>query len=171
LQKLLADGLAYASSLQGADLQECNLSRAYLGQRPRSAITHGSLRLVSAGRWARSSIAGVQVSRQVSLPVTTPIDLSTADLFGANLTGASLRGGIARNAVFYTSVASGAVFEGAHLEDADFRQADLKDARFAGAWIEGARFAGARHLPGNVAGILDQSGQVRKGEGMPVPAA
>jgi hypothetical protein len=60
LQKLLADGLAYASSLQGADLQECNLSRAYLGQRPRSAVTHGSLRLIGAGRWARSPIASIQ---------------------------------------------------------------------------------------------------------------
>ena len=171
LQKLLADGLAYASSLQGADLQECNLSRAYLGQRPRPTVTHGSLRLISAGRWALSPIAGIQGNRSADPPVTTPIDLSTADLFGANLTGASLRGGIARNAVFYTAVAQGAVFEGAHLDGADFRQSDLKDARFAGAWLEGARFAGAKHLPANVAGLLDQAGQVRNGEGMPVPAA
>ena len=50
LQKLLADGLAYASSLQGADLQECNLSRAYLGKRPRAEVAHASLRLLVAGR-------------------------------------------------------------------------------------------------------------------------
>src|SRR5215472_4700185 len=48
LQKLLADGLAYASSLQGADLQECNLSRAYLGQRPRAVVAHASVRLLAA---------------------------------------------------------------------------------------------------------------------------
>jgi uncharacterized protein YjbI with pentapeptide repeats len=168
LQKLLADGLAYASSLQGTDLQECNLSRAYLGQRPRSTVTHGSLRLLSAERWARSPIATIRGSRPVDPLTSMPIDLSKADLFGANLTGASLRGGIARNTIFYTAVAQGTVFEGAHLEGADFRQADLKDARFAGAWIEGARFAGAQHLPENVAGLLDQTGQVREGEGMPV---
>lgn len=164
LQKLLADGLAYASNLQGADLQQCNLSRAYLGQRPRAVVTHGSVRLLSARRWARS--AGD--SRGTDPAVSAPIDLTKADLFGANLSGASFRGGIARDAVFYTALAQGAVFEGAHLEGADFRQADLKAARFAGAWIEGARFAGAQHLPENVAGLLDQDGRVREGEGMPV---
>src|SRR5262245_14460089 len=46
LQKLLADGLAYASNLRGADLQECNLSRAYLGQRQRAVVEHSSLRLL-----------------------------------------------------------------------------------------------------------------------------
>ena len=34
LQKLLADGLAYAPSLRDADLQRCNLQNAYLGKRP-----------------------------------------------------------------------------------------------------------------------------------------
>jgi Pentapeptide repeats (8 copies) len=139
--------------------------------RPRSAVTHGSLRLLSAARWARSPIAIIQGSRPVDPLMATPIDLSKADLFGANLTGASLRGGIARNAVFYTAVAQGTVFEGAHLEGADFRQADLKDAQFAGAWLNGARFDGAQDLPENVAGLLDQAGRVREGEGMPVPSA
>jgi|SRR5579859_613321 len=170
LQKLLADGLAYASSLQGADLQQCNLSRAYLGQRPRAVLTHGSVRLLSARRRTLSATASRTGDRPADPPVATPIDLTKADLFGANLSGASLRGGVARDAVFYTAVAQGAVFEGAHLEGADFRQADLKDARFTGAWIEGARFAGAQHLPENVAGLLDQNGHVREGEGMPVPS-
>lgn len=171
LQKLLADGLAYASGLQGADLQQCNLSRAYLGERPRAAVTHGSLRLLSARRRARSAISSFKGGPPADPLLVTPIDLSRADLFGANLTGASLRGGIARKTVFYTAVAQGTVFEGAHLEDADFRQADLKDAKFTGAWIEGARFAGAQHIPGNVAGLLDETGQVPKGEGMPVASA
>jgi hypothetical protein len=34
LQKLLADGLAYAPSLRGADLQQCRLNGAYFGERP-----------------------------------------------------------------------------------------------------------------------------------------
>src|SRR3954471_3636859 len=33
-QKLLADGLAFAPTLERADLQECNLAGAYLGDRP-----------------------------------------------------------------------------------------------------------------------------------------
>jgi Pentapeptide repeats (8 copies) len=169
LQKLVADGLAYASSLQGADLQQCNLSRAYLGQRPRAIVTHGGIRLLSGKRRAPPAINRGRGDRLADSPVTTPIDLTTADLFGADLTGASLRSEIARNAVFYTAIARGTVFEGAHLEGADFRQADLRDARFAGAWIEGARFGGAQDLPTNVAALLDQSGQVRPGEGMPVP--
>jgi len=168
LQKLLADGLAYASSLQGADLQQCNLSRAYLGERPRAVVEHGSVRLLSAGRRVQSVISRGG-SRPADPTVTMPIDLTNADLFGANLTGASLRGGIARNAVFYTAIAQRAVFEDAHLEGADFREADLKGARFTGAWIEGARFAGAHDLPANVAGLLDDRGQVRAGAGMPVP--
>jgi hypothetical protein len=58
LQKLLADGLAYASGLQGADLQECNLSRAYLGRRPRTAVSHASIRLLAAGRAVRPADQG-----------------------------------------------------------------------------------------------------------------
>jgi uncharacterized protein YjbI with pentapeptide repeats len=168
LQKLLADGLAYASSLQGADLQQCNLSRAYLGERPRAVVTHGSVRLLNAGRRVQSVISRSRGGRPTDSPMTMPIDLTKADLFGANLTGASLRGGIARKAVFYTAIAQGAVFEDAHLEGADFREADLKNARFTGAWIEGAEFGGAHNLPANVAGLLDQRGQVRTGAGMPV---
>jgi uncharacterized protein YjbI with pentapeptide repeats len=168
LQKLLADGLAYASSLQGADLQQCNLSRAYLGERPRAVVEHGSVRLLSAGRRVQSVISRGGGGRPADPTVTMPIDLTKADLFGANLTGASLRGGIARNAVFYTAIAQRTVFEDAHLEGADFREADLKGARFTGAWIEGAKFEGAHDLPANVAGLLDHRGVVRAGAGMPV---
>jgi len=188
LQKLLADGLAFASSLEGADLQQCNLSGAYLGQRPRATVAHGAARLFSARRKARSARGRGRGGRSVDPTVTAPIDLTEADLFGANLTGASLRSGIAKSAVFYTAIAQGAVFEeadlegadfrqadlkearfaGAHLERADFRQADLQGAKFAGAWIKEATFAGVHHLPADVASLLDPSGQVRAGEGMPV---
>ena len=99
-----------------------------------------------------------------------PIDLSEADLFHADLTGASLRGAVARDAVFYTAIAREAVFEEAHLEGADFRESDLQGARFAGAWLERARFAGALHVPPNVARLLDDSGRVPPGHGMPVPS-
>jgi uncharacterized protein YjbI with pentapeptide repeats len=168
LQKLLADGLAYASSLRGADLQECNLSRAYLGQRQRNVVTHASLRLLSAGRRDRSraSDAGGEASGRLS--PAAPIDLTMADMFHADLTGASLRGATAVSAVFYTAVARKAVFEQAHLEGADFREAELEGARFTGAWIAHARFGGASHIPANVARLLDQDGNVPAGAGMPV---
>lgn len=169
LQKLLADGLAYASTLQGADLQDCNLSRAYLGQRPRATVAHGSVRLLTAGRRGQWRPADVRRGQLGAPGTALPIDLSLADLFHADLSGASLRGVIARNTVFYTAVAKGTVFEEAHLEGADFRQADLEGARFAGAWIEGARFKGAQHVPPDVAALLDQSGQIPAGAGMPVP--
>ena len=166
LQKLLADGLAYATNLQAADLQECNLSRAYLGQRARVGVTHASLRMSYRPRWIRRRTGAVQSPARGH---DLPIDLSMADLFHANLTGASLRRAIARNAVFYTATARQTVFEEAHLEGADFREADLEGARFAGAWIEGARFKGAQNVPENVSRLLDHSGQVPVGEGMPVP--
>lgn len=168
LQKLLADGLAYASSLQRADLQECNLSRAYLGQRPRAPVAHASIRLLAVGRWGQPKSVGGTNGGSGSPGSAAPIDLTGADLFHADLTGASLRGAIARNAVFYTAVVRGTVFEGAHLEGADFRQAELEGARFTGAWIERAKFDGAHHVPPNVARLLDQSGQVPAGGGMPV---
>src|SRR6185437_6689317 len=38
VQKLLADGLAHAPSLEGADLQGANLENAYLGARSRKPV-------------------------------------------------------------------------------------------------------------------------------------
>lgn len=171
LQKLLADGLAYASSLRGTDLQECNLSRAYLGQRPRAVVVHGNFRLLSARRRTQGDSSGAKSRSQSQHLPSEPIDLTMADMFHADLTGASLRGARAPEAVFYTAIARKAVFEGAHLEGADFRDAELEGARFTGAWIKGARFGGAHNVPPNIALLLDQHGQVREGEGMPVRSA
>ena len=167
LQKLLADGLAYASSLEGADLQECNLSRAYLGRRPRAVVRHGSARLLRhGGRSRQMSRTQAPTERRAPPP---PVNLTGAVLFAANLTGASLRAAVAREAVFYTATAKDTVFAQAHLERADFRQADLTGARFSGAWIEGARFDGAHNVPPNISPLLDSEGKVPAGEGMPVP--
>lgn len=163
LQKLLADGLAYAPSLRGADLQSCNLGQAYLGKRIRAGVPHTSERLLTASwfvPWRRRG------SRDDLL--MSNVDLSDADLFGADLSGASLRSVVARKAVFYTAVATNAVFEEAHLEGADFRGSKLKGARFRGAWLEGARFADAEDIPEYVAHLLDQDRTVPTGSGMPV---
>jgi len=129
MQKLLADGLGYAPSLQAADLQRCNIAGAFLGDRG-----HG------------------------------PVDLSRADLFEADLSGASLRGAIAKGTVFYMATLRKTVFEDADLGGADFRATDLEGARFAGAKLGGARFADARGLPESVAGLLNNDGEVPRGE-------
>ena len=162
LQKLLADGLAYAPTLRGADLQGCNLTQAYLGRRARANVPLSSMRLLGAAR-----ILPLQRRGGDDL-TTSAIDLSDADLFGADLTNASLRGALARKTVFYTAVASGAVFEDAHLEGADFRQSKLSGARFRGAWLEGARFADAKDIPSEIARLLDQHYTVPSGVAMPL---
>src|SRR5262249_9631352 len=150
----------------GADLQECNLSRAYLGQRQRAVVEHSSLRLLLNTKrryWPKTRNAIAEPSGRLSL--ATAIDLTKAAMFHADLTGASFRGVTAVSAVFYTAIARKTVFEEAHLEGADFREADLEGARFSGAWIEHARFQGASHIPDNVARLLDQDGRVPSGAG------
>ena len=136
LQKLLADGLAYAPSLRGADLQRCNLVNAYLGTR-------------------RTPATQVHADHPVE-----PIDLSEADLFEADLSAASLKGARARGAVFLGTTLHGTVFVGADLSQADFRHADLDGARFSGARLAGAKFEGARNIPQDVKRVLDEDATV-----------
>ncbi len=108
LQKLLADGLAFAPNLRGADLQHCNLSGAYLGDR---------------------------LGRKVDL---SDADLYEADLTSASLRGATARGTVFYGAVLTKTVLenadlSHADFRDADLTDARFDGAILHGARFAGA--------------------------------------
>jgi pentapeptide repeat protein len=108
LQKLLADGLGYAPSLEDADLQRCNLQHAYLGVRP---------------------------DRIVDL---SNADLFEADLTGASLKGATARGTVFFRAVLRETVLRGsdlteADFRAADLEGARFDGAHLSGARFDGA--------------------------------------
>jgi len=127
-QKLLADGLAYAPSLERADLTKTNLQYAYLGVRKVSEVEH----------------------------VTT--DLSYADFYRADLSGASLKKGNARGAVFYQCRMHNSVLAGADLRDAYFYEADLKGARFDGALLTGANFECARNIPPALANKLDKHG-------------
>jgi len=142
LQKLLADGLGYAGSLRGADLQACNLTNAYLGRR------------VRARNDSNSRVPG---TRREKLD-DSPVDISSADLFRADLTGASLRSARGRGTVFYEAVLVRAVLEDADLSDADFRMATLTGARFTGAVLSGARFGGAIDIPSDISARLDANG-------------
>jgi Pentapeptide repeats (8 copies) len=107
-QKLLADGLAYAPTLQRADLQECNLAGAYLGDRP---------------------------ERHVDL---SQADLFKANLTGASLKGATARGTVFYGAVLVKTVLENADLTGADFRDADLEGAGFDGAALTGARFSGA---------------------------------
>jgi uncharacterized protein YjbI with pentapeptide repeats len=107
-QKLLADGLAYAPSLKWADLQECNLSGAYLGDRP---------------------------DRHVDL---SQADLYKANLTGASLKGATAKEVVFYSATLAKTILENADLSSADFRDSDlagarFDGAVLDGARFSGA--------------------------------------
>jgi uncharacterized protein YjbI with pentapeptide repeats len=171
LQKLLADGLGYAATLHKADLQGCNLSNAYLGQReqvPRTITSRLGSRLSSMRTRRDSGPDSGGGSLGGAERFEAPVDLTHADMFEADLTGASLRGAHAERAVFYRAKLRNTVLEDAHLEGADFRQTDLEGTRFAGAWLAGAKFEGALNMPSDVERLLDEDGIVPPDQTGPV---
>lgn len=145
-QKLLADGLAFAPSLRGADLQRTNLQFAYLGSR---------------------KIAGKKKAGNPSGEVQT--DLSLADFYRADLSNASLKGAKAHGAVFYQARMHNTVLTNADLSNANLFEADLDGARFDGVRIGGANFKGARNVPPLIASKLDESGVYRDKEPLQLP--
>jgi hypothetical protein len=107
-QKLLADSLAYAPSLHGADLQQCRLSGAYLGKRP---------------------------GREIDLSAA---DLYGADLTGASLKGAKAQKTVFYKASLKGTVFEHADLRNADFRDADLAGAKFDGAQLAGARFEGA---------------------------------
>jgi uncharacterized protein YjbI with pentapeptide repeats len=107
LQKLLADGLAYAPSLVQADLQRTNLQGAYLSPRRRDGSLAGAdfYRADLSGGSLKEARAANAVFYQARLRDTVFRD---ADLRGAN---------------FFDADLTGANFGGAHLEGASFARA------------------------------------------------
>jgi hypothetical protein len=109
-QKILADGQRQITALHlpGADLQQCNLTNAYLGDRR---------------------------GRRVNL---SDADLYQADLTRASLRQATARktvfkGAVLTKTVFEDAVLTDADFRDAKLEGARFAGATIGGARFAGA--------------------------------------
>lgn len=109
LQKLLADGLAYAPDLGRVDLQHCNLQYAYLGERP--------------GR----------------RPDFSEADFYEADLSGASLRSATAREAIFYKAKMRDAVLQGAKLEGADFREADLEGARFDQSSLGGARFEGAK--------------------------------
>jgi hypothetical protein len=96
LQKLLADGLAYAPTLEGADLQRTNLQGAYLSARRiegkleradfyRADLSGGSLKQARAAN-------AVFYQARLRGTVLRDADLRAANFFEADLTGANFAG-------------------------------------------------------------------------------
>jgi uncharacterized protein YjbI with pentapeptide repeats len=107
LQKVLADGLAYAPTLKRADLQNTNLQGAYLSpQREKATLESADFYRanVSGGSLKKAKAVNAQFYQtQLRDTVFTDADLRCANFFEADLLGA--------------------VFTGAQLHGADFRGA------------------------------------------------
>ena len=121
-QKLLADGLAFAPSLEGADLQRTNLQNAYLS-------LHGERQLNLRGA-----------------------DFFRADLAGASLKGANASGAYFFQARMTDAVLKKADLTDADFREADLFGAIFDDATLTGAKFDGARnlpVALAPHIKNN----------------------
>jgi len=127
-QKLMADGLAFAPTLESVDLQKTNLQFAYFGSEDDS----GNFKKIK--------------------------NLNKADFYRANLTGASLKNAWAQKAQFYQSCLHNTVFKKADLTEANFFEADLKGAKFDGASLYGASFKSAQNIPPGIESKLDEKG-------------
>ena len=104
LQKLLADGLAHAETLEGADLQRTNLQDAYLSPRAsRGSLEHAD--------FYRADLGGASLKDARA---------AGAKFYQARLQDTVLRGADLRNANFFEADLSRAVFAGALLEGALF---------------------------------------------------
>jgi hypothetical protein len=110
LQKALADGLRYAKVLTNVDLQQCNLTNAYLGRK-------------RGDDWVLD---------------LSDADLYDATLDGASFkqvvaTGAVFYGASLKRTVFEDAVLTEADFRGADLAGAKFAGALIERAKFGGA--------------------------------------
>lgn len=162
-QKLLADGLRYAPSLRGVDLQRTNLRNAYLGSRKRQ-MTGASLSSPAGGLaallgrpWPWAAREPAPARGEAAGGGEAPLDLAHADFYRADLSNASLKGAEADGAVFYQCRMKNTVLKRASLRNANFFEADLQGATFDGALLAGATFQGARNIPPALAARLDQA--------------
>lgn len=104
LQKLLADGLAYAPTLEGEDLQRTNLQGAYLSPRR----IGGKLERAD---FFRADLSGCSLKSAAA---------ANAVFYQARLRGTVLRDADLRGANFFEADVTGANFAGARLEGASF---------------------------------------------------
>lgn len=109
LQKTLADGLAYAVELQGADLQRANLQNAYLGvkdERKRIHVQKADLFMADLSYALMESIDGQESVLYNAVLFNARI--KNSDFSRANFRGADLKGARFQNVLLF-----GADFNGA----------------------------------------------------------
>ena len=150
VQKVLADGLRYAVELRDADLQNCDLTNAYLGRKQgdRTALDLSRADLYGArcertsfrAAIARETVFADAVLRKA---VFTAADCRSADFRRASLEGARFESDPERQ------------LPGSDLRAADFRGASLEGATFTDAQIGGAKFGDATGIPQAVVALLD----------------
>ena len=158
VQKVLADGLRYARTLQDADLQNCDLSNAYLGKKQGDQASVDLSRADLFGAKCERTSFKAAIAREtvfadavLKKSVFTGADCRDADFRRASLEGAKFGSDPARQ------------LPGADLRGADFRGAALEGAQFADAQIEGAKFSGASGTPDQVTALLDDAFEGRAG--------
>jgi hypothetical protein len=134
LQKLLADGLAYAPTLEKADLQRTNLQGAYLSER-----SHGTL---NGADFYRADLSGG------SLKNATAIE---AVFYQARLRGTVCKNADLRRATFFQSDVTGANFQAARLEGASFEGAIGVPAEIAQFLDSASRYTSGKPAPTHVA--------------------
>jgi hypothetical protein len=106
-QKLLADGLAFAPSLHGADLQRTNLHNAYLGSRGNKLVD------LSDADFYRADLSGASLKGAKACH---------AVFYQARMTNAFFRGADLRGANFFEADLWGVNFDGARLANATFER-------------------------------------------------
>ena len=162
VQKVLADGFRYAVNLRGADLQNCDLSNAYLGKRHKEEdpVDLSGADLYGANCERASFRAAILretafVDAPLNKTVFTAADCRDADFRRAKLQDATFANDPEKE------------WPGADLQGADFRGATLDRSAFADAKVGGAKFEGATGIPDEVAGFLDDKLVARQGAVVP----
>lgn len=108
-QKLLADGLLFAPSLEGLDLQRTNLQHAYLGSKSADVATN-----LRGADFYRADLSGASLKGA---------DASNAGFYQARLHNTVLKSTNLSGAYFFEADLLGAKFDGATLTGASFERA------------------------------------------------
>lgn len=134
LQKLLADGLAYAPTLEKADLQRTNLQGAYLSQRRAGGTLNGA-------DFYRADLSGGSLKNATAMG---------AVFYQARLRGTVCENADLRGANFFQSDVTGAKFHQARLEGASFEDAIGVPAEIAQLVDSKARYTSNERAPAHV---------------------
>jgi uncharacterized protein YjbI with pentapeptide repeats len=132
LQKVLADGLAYAPTLEGADLQRTNLHNTYLSPRRREGT-------LERADFYRAALSGGSLKRARA---------AGAVFYQARLRGTVLRDADLRGANFFEADVTGANFAGARLANASFAGALGVPAELRRFLNEDQIYTGTEPAPG-----------------------